>query len=193
MRTVRLLTVSRSILGSTQLPPLDTDPPRCRPPWMQTPSPRCKPPGCRPTSPPIQNPLRPQCRSPPGCRPSLIMWPVMNARKPTPPLSTEWQTGVKTLPCSKPSLREVKMAKIQKHFLYTLHPANNELSYDEHPTWLLPESLTAMLKCSVTKEYPLTTSSVICIFLLFISGTLCFQSFYITYWMKNQLKKNAFQ
>ena len=63
--------------------PLDADSPGCRPSWMQT----------------------PRCRLPWRQTP-LVIWPVMHAVKPTL-LWTEWQTGVKTLPCSKLDLRSV--------------------------------------------------------------------------------------
>ena len=110
MRTAGLLTVSRSIPtpppdaeppGCKPTPgcrlPLEADPPGCRPPWMQTP-PRGRPPGADPLdADPTLDAESPWMQSP------LVMWPVMHAGK----LWTEWQTGVKTLPCPKLRLREV--------------------------------------------------------------------------------------
>ena len=82
MHTAPSLTVSRNIWGEVCAAPLDADPPGCRPP-----SPRCRPPGCRPPS---------RMKTTLDADP-LVMWPVMHTGKP-PPLWTEWQTGVKTLP-----------------------------------------------------------------------------------------------
>ena len=68
-----------------------------QPPDMQTPLEE-DPSGCRP----------PCKQEPPP--PMLVMWPVMRAGKPPP--WTEWQTRVKTLPCTKLRLREVKIVNL---------------------------------------------------------------------------------
>ena len=82
MRTVRSFTISRSMWWVQGLPPGGLGrAPGGRPPWRQTPS------GCR--TPWMQTPAR---QTPTPCR---------------PPLWTEWQTGVETLPCPKLRLRAV--------------------------------------------------------------------------------------
>ena len=90
--------------GGSGQPPLDADPPGCRPQThlMQTPldadpnPPDADPPGCRPP---------PRCR-PPGLMTCDACWEDNPA--PSPGEQNDWQIDVKTLPCPELLLLAVK-------------------------------------------------------------------------------------
>ena len=104
-----------------------------KPPWMQTPC-RQTPPGCRP---PVGR------HTPPRCSPPPVMWPMMQAGKPTfPPLVDRMTDTYKTLPCPKLRLREVKISTEQNRYRWFWFVICNVLSFyttfteeGADPTW----------------------------------------------------------
>ena len=133
MRTARILTISRHILhtppGNHAHPPATTHAPQqpCTPPATMhaPPQPRMPPATPRPhmlpamhtswpCTPPTMHTSPSHAHTPP-CTPSRPhMWTSITPRPCTPPW-TEWQTGVKILPCPKLRLWAVKMVARKSH------------------------------------------------------------------------------
>ena len=93
-------------------------------PWMQS-SPGCRPPGCRPPwmqtpwmqTPPLDADPPSGCRSPWSCD----LWCMLGSQ---PSLWTEWQSGVKTLPCPKLCLRVINIISLAVYkFTKSLRPS----------------------------------------------------------------------
>ena len=130
MRTARSLTASPYLVVSHACPPPGAT--MHAPPEQPHTPPRATPPGATTCPLPLEQPCIPRATTPPPEQSCTLPpeQPCTPPEQPRTPLWTEWQTGVKMLPCPKLRLRAVTMTHQDGDHKVRWVP--NSLSLAEH-------------------------------------------------------------